>query len=300
MQYIKPTPLKTGDSAVIISPAGNVNYRCVSEAQRVLESWGINVQISEYAFAEYGRFAGTVDQRYQDIQSAMDRDDIQMIFCSRGGYGVVQYLDRLSFDKIKVHPKWLIGFSDVTALHQVFLQERIISLHAPMAKHLAENKADDISTSLKNILFSGKHQLDIPPHPLNRAGNIMGRLFGGNLAVFCGLLGSKYISVPTNGIMFIEDIAESPYKIDRMLWGLKYSGILSQIKGLVVGRFEDCQEDESMKSSINELIRQHVAEYDYPVVFNFPLGHIQENFPVLHGCEYILEVSDTSVSLTSL
>lgn len=299
-KYVTPRCISEGDRAVIISPSGNTDVLYVEGAKNVLENWGLNVELSPFCCEKYGRFGGTVEQRLQDLQNAMDDEDVSLILCSRGGYGIIQLLDKLDFDKIRQYPKWLVGYSDVTALHLTFLKNGIISLHAPMARHLTEEGSNSATSYLKGFLFSGELHYEIPPHPLNVNGVVAGRLFGGNLAVLAGLVGTPYFMIPENGILFIEDIAENPYKVDRMMWQLKLSGILIRIKGLVVGQFTDCEEDPLMDGTIYERIKNMVREYNYPVVFDFPVGHVRDNYPLLHGGLIELKAETDNVTLHNI
>ncbi len=294
---IYPPKLKIGDKAIIISPSGNVDLQYINGACKVLEDWGLVVEIAAYAEGKFGRFGGTIDQRTSDLQQAIDDPNVKLIFCSRGGYGVVHLLDRLNLDNAKKYPKWIVGYSDISALHLALLQNGIVSLHAPMARHLTEDRLDEASCFLKDSLFINMPCYLLGSHPLNRVGFVRGKLFGGNLAVLSGLIGTPYMAVPENGILFIEDIAEAPYKIDRMMWQLKLSGILSRISALIVGQFADCPEDQGMCSSIYESIRNIVGDYNYPLVFNFPVGHVKENYPLLHGGIVELEVKENGVQM---
>lgn len=296
-KMIYPPKLKNGDKAIILSPSGSIDSQYIDGACKVLQDWGLVVEIATHAEEQCGRFGGTVNQRASDLQLAMDDPDIKLIFCSRGGYGVIHLLDKLTFDGIKKYPKWIVGFSDITALHLALLQNGIASLHAPMARHLTEDSLDVASLLLKESLFINIPDYSLEPYPLNRVGLIKGKLFGGNLAVLSGLIGTPYMTVPENGILFIEDIGEAPYKIDRMMWQLKLSGILGHISGLVVGQFTDCPEDISMGATVYESIRNIVDEYNYPVVFNFPVGHVVENYPLVHGGNVEIEIRDNGVKM---
>ncbi len=296
---IYPPNLNSGDKAIIISPSGNIDLQYINGACQVLQNWGLVVEIATHAEGQYGRFGGTVDQRIADLQQAMDDPDVRLIFCSRGGYGIVHLLDKLNFEGIKKYPKWIVGYSDITALHLALLQDGIVSLHAPMARHLTEDSLDIASSYLKDSLFINMPEYSLDSHSLNREGLVRGKLFGGNLAVLSGLIGTPYMVVPENGILFIEDIGEAPYKIDRMMWQLKLSGILSRISALIIGQFTDCQEDPLMGSTIYESIRDIVKDYNYPLVFNFPVGHVKENYSLLHGAVVELEVSENNVKMKS-
>ncbi len=294
---IHPPSLNSGDKAIIISPSGNIDLQYINGACQVLQSWGLVVEIATHAEGQYGRFGGTVDQRIADLQQAMDDPDVRLIFCSRGGYGIIHLLDKLDFEGIKRYPKWIVGYSDITALHLALLQDGIVSLHAPMARHLTEDNFDIASSYLKNSLFINMPEYSFDSNPLNREGLVRGKLFGGNLAVLSGLIGTPYMIVPENGILFIEDIGEAPYKIDRMMWQLKLSGILSHISALIIGQFTDCPEDPLMGSTIYESIRNIVKDYNYPLVFNFPVGHVKENYSLLHGAAVELEVRENNVKM---
>lgn len=296
---IYPPNLNSGDKAVIISPSGNIDLQYINGACQVLQNWGLVVEIATHAEGQYGRFGGTVDQRIADLQQAMDDPDVRLIFCSRGGYGIVHLLDKLNFEGIKKYPKWIVGYSDITALHLALLQDGIVSLHAPMARHLTEDSLDIASSYLKDSLFINMPEYSRDSHSLNREGLVRGKLFGGNLAVLSGLIGTPYMAVPENGILFIEDIGEAPYKIDRMMWQLKLSGILSRISALIIGQFTDCSEDPLMGSTIYESISDIVKDYNYPLVFNFPVGHVKENYSLLHGAAVELEVSENNVKMKS-
>jgi muramoyltetrapeptide carboxypeptidase len=292
IRYSIPPPLAAGDKGVIVSPSGCVDNSFIDGAAAVLENWGLHMETAAHAAGCNGSFSGTAEERLYDMQTAMDDESVRLIFCSRGGYGAVHLLDRLNIEKLKASPKWLVGYSDITALHQLFLHHRIVSLHAPMAKHLTENTDDDASRYLKAVLFGQRPRYIVEGHPLNREGTAVGTLFGGNMAVFCSLLATKYAAIPQDGILFIEDIGERPYRIDRMMWILKLSGVLERIKGLLVGNFSDCGGGKaSACAAVYGDICAVVEAYDIPVSFGFPVGHTGKNYPLLHGGKIKLTVS---------
>lgn len=284
---IQPPLIQENDKVIFVSPAGNIEPDFLHKTVAIFQDWGFKTEVSTHALSESGRFSGSVEQRLLDLQTAMDDPEAKVIFCSRGGYGIVHLLDKLNFEKIKKHPKWLIGYSDVTALHLAFQKKGIISLHAPMAKHFAEEGADDFAVKqLQNILKTGKVEYQIPVtefQQFNRIGKAEGELFGGNLAVFCGLMGTKLIQIPKNGILFIEDIGEMPYKVDRFIHQLKLAGIFDQISGLIVGQFSEYEEDDKMYEPLYQSIFSIVKEYNFPMAFNFPVGHVKQNFPLIMG-----------------
>lgn len=283
----RPPSLQLNDIAVILSPAGKIDGYVVQDAADVLESWGLRPEISEYALGDMGRFSGSVEQRLSDLQEAFDDPSVRLILCSRGGYGTAHLLEKLRFSGIKRNPKWVVGYSDITILHAALQACGIASLHGPMARHFSDEGSEDIAVRYtKSILAGQTVEYNIPVGEsahLNRKGSVRGRLFGGNLSVFCGMLGSKYVKIPRGGILFIEDIGEAPYRVDRIIYQLKLAGVFRRINGLIVGRFTDYLEDDQMYSPLKESIRQAVDEYDFPLCFNFPVGHVKLNFPLVMG-----------------
>ena len=299
MKMIIPSYLKKGDQITIIAPSGKVNPEYVLHAKSVLESWGFCVESGEHVFTEYGRFAGTADERLSDLQRALDNPENKAIFCARGGYGVVHLLENLSLKLLKKNPKWLIGYSDITALHAKINNEGICSIHALMSSHLAkEDGQDEASLCLKDLLFGKSICYETKIHALNRTGKAKGVLRGGNLSVLYGLRGTPYDFSPENTILFIEDVGEKPYHIERMMYNLKLGGILQNISGLVVGQFSNCEEDKSMQKTIYESISDLISGYNFPVCFNFPAGHIKENFPLICGKVINLLVTEEIVTIT--
>lgn len=299
MKSIIPVSLQSGDQIRIISPSGAISGNYIEGATKLLQTWGLKVTEGLYARSEFGRFAGTKKQRIDDLQQALDDPEVKAILCSRGGYGLSQIIDKLDFTQFVKHPKWLIGYSDITILHNVINSLGIASIHGIMAKHLTELAPASIPVSkLKDILFGNLPVYQVPPHVQNRTGIATGKLIGGNLSVLMGLRGSKFDLSYSNNILFVEDIGEKPYHIDRMMQSLRLSGVLAQLSGLVVGQFSDCDEDPLMMQSVSEIISGCVEEYDYPVCFNFPAGHVDENFPLLIGADVCLKVKNTEVILS--
>jgi muramoyltetrapeptide carboxypeptidase len=279
-----PPYLKPNDQIRIVSPSGNIEPKYITGAKKTLSSWGLNVTEGKFARTKYGRFAGTEAQRIADLQEALDDPSVNAILCSRGGYGVAQIIDKLDFSSFAKSPKWLIGFSDITILHNAISNLGVASIHGIMAKHLTQFPADSIHVQkCREILFGQMPTYTVPKHRLNKFGIAEGKLIGGNLSVIMGLRGSQFDLDYKNNILFIEDIAERPYHIDRMMQNLRFSGVLAQLSGLVVGQFSDCEEDPLMKKSIAQLIADAVSEYDYPVCFNFPAGHVDDNLPLKMG-----------------
>lgn len=295
-----PDPLHLKDRAIILSPSGNIDKNLVYDTAAIFEKWGLLPEISKYALGEDGRFSGTVEERLHDLQNALDDPSIKLIFCSRGGYGIVHLLDKLDFKGIRKHPKWVVGYSDITALHSALQVNGIASLHAPMAKHFSEEGVYDLSVRYTKSLLSGQSvNYEVPVaegFTFIRQGSAIGKLFGGNLSVLSGMIGTPFLRVPYNGILFLEDIGEVPYKVDRMIYQLKLAGVFKRISGLILGRFTDYEEDEKMYLSLKESILDATREYRFPVAFNFPVGHVRLNFPLIMGKLAELNVEQDKIS----
>ena len=233
------------------------------------------------------------------LQQALDDPNVKAILCSRGGYGLAQIIDRIDFSRFVKHPKWVIGFSDVTILHQALLSTGIISLHSAMAKQFTElpAKAEPL-VMIENILRGDIPSYKITTNKHNRSGIGKGKLIGGNLSVFMGMRGTGYDLPFKNSILFIEDIGEKPYQIDRMMQNLRISGALSQLSGLLIGQFTEYEEYPEMNKTLFQIIADAVKEYNYPVCYNFSAGHVDNNFPLLMGANAELKVTDRGASLS--
>jgi len=290
-----PPYLTDGDKVAIVSPSGNIDPNYLSGIANVLQSWGLQPLIAPNAGNVQGRFAGTRQERLADLQWALDTREIKAVFCSRGGYGLVQIIDNVDFEHFELYPKWVVGFSDITILHSAITAHDIASLHGAMAKDICENA--EIADLERQFLFGQLHQHTIDAHPLNRIGAAKGKITGGNLSVFCGLRGTYLDNDLTGKILFIEDVGEKPYQIDRYLHNLKIGGIFEEIAALIVGQFTEYEEDETMNASLHQIIRDVVEEYDFPVVFNFPAGHVPYNLLLPFGVPATLNVEAEKISL---
>jgi len=294
-----PPFLKQNDQLRIISPSGSINPEYIEGAKNVLEGWGLKVTEGRYARTEYGRFAGTPNERLDDLQQALDDPKVKAILCSRGGYGLSQIIDKIDFSLFAEHPKWLIGFSDITILHNAITNLGIASIHGIMTKQLSELPVESDSVDLlKKMLLGENPAYSISSHKLNKNGRSQGILKGGNLSVLMGLRGSQYDLNYSNTILFIEDIGEKPYQIDRMIQNLRFSGVLAGISGLIVGQFNEYEEDPLMMQDVSEIILNAVSQYDYPVCFDFPAGHADNNMPILTGAKVTLTVTSEGTELS--
>ena len=298
MNITFPPYLKENDKVIILSPSSKIDKQFIEGAKNRLESWGLKVSIAKSAKQSYGKYAGTIAQRREDLQNAMDDESIKGILCSRGGYGAIHLIDKINFNKFSQHPKWLMGFSDITLLHYLFQKKGFASLHSLMGRHLCVEAADDPCTlHLKDILFGIKPDYICEKHKLNHLGTTKGILRGGNLAVASGLRGTPYDITPEGTILFIEDVGERPHAIERMIYNLKLGGILSKISGLIIGQFTEYEEDLSLGKDVYQAIADLVEEYHYPVCFNFPVGHVKNNLPLIEGGEVELSVCKKNVEL---
>ena len=299
-----PPFLKEGDRVIIVSPSSKIDKSFLKGAARRLKSWGLVPVKARHAASSHGTYAGSVEHRLADLQAALDDDEARAILCSRGGYGAVHLVGKLDFTRFRQSPKWLIGFSDITALHNVVQHEGFASLHAPMARHLTvEPEEDPCSLRLRDILFGRLPQEDngtaytCAPHKLNHTGTCQGTLRGGNLSVFYGLRGTPYDIPPQDTILFIEDVGERPHAVERMMYNLKLGGVLERLSGLIVGQFTEYEEDKELGRELYGALAQLLAEYDYPVCFGFPVGHTTMNLPLVNGAQVQLSVAKKGVEL---
>ncbi len=283
---IFPKSLTKNSTIGIVSPAGRIDSETIHFAEKYLHSMGYNVSVGQNATNIFHQYAGNDEHRASDLQLMLNRTDIDAIFCARGGYGTVRIIDKIDFAHYRENPKWIIGFSDITVLHAC-LQNKIgvASIHGPMPKNFPDkSKDDDDMQSLFKILHGELPQYKFKPHQLNRNGEAEGMLIGGNLSLIYALRATHLDADPHGKILFIEDLSEYLYHLDRMMQNLKMSGFLSQLSGLVIGQFSDMK-DNDVKYGQNayEIIKEAVEEYDYPVIFGFPAGHGNINMPMVFG-----------------
>ena len=284
----QPPYLKTGDTVAIVAPSGILKNRTdeVQQAQALLKRWGLHSVVGKHVFSEADHFAGTDDERCEDLQEALDNPKISAIWCARGGYGTVRILDKLDYSKFKQNPKWLIGYSDITALHNQIHNEGVESLHAIMCVSLPKDESEieaSIST-LKNTLFGNPLSYTLKGSSYNKTGTTSGQLVGGNLTMLHTMLGSK-TSIDTFGkILFIEEIGEYKYHIDRMLQSLKRAGYFDNCKGVIVGDMTKLRTNTTLwGTSVEQLILDALADYDFPIAFNMPAGHEKDNRALILG-----------------
>jgi len=287
-KLIQPPYLKTGDTVAIVAPSGILKERTgeIEQAVALLNSWGLKVVIGKHVFNQDNHFAGTDDERCEDFQKALDDPTISAIWCARGGYGTVRILDKLNFSKFKKHPKWLIGYSDITALHNQLNIEGFESIHAMMCTSLSDDisEIDETVSTFKDAIFGGSLSYTLKGSNYNRIGQVIAPLVGGNLTMLHTMLGSK-TSIDLSGkILFIEEIGEYAYHIDRMLQSLKRAGYFDYCKGVIVGDITKVRKNTTpWGTSVEQLILDALSEYDFPIAFNMPAGHEKDNRAMILG-----------------
>ena len=291
---IIPPYLKRGDKVGVVAPANKVDREKTLSGTQILEKWRLEVILGLHVFNSYHQFSGTDEQRLADLQSMIDNPDIKAIFMARGGYGSTRIVDRINYNSLQLNPKWICGFSDITAFHLSLYRHDIASLHSPMPSTFHYSNSNSME-KMRQFIFGESIVIQTGQHPENRIGEARGRIVGGNLSVICTSIGtSSEISTPGN-ILFIEDVGEQLYHLDRMMVQLKRTGLLSGLAGLIVGQFSEMEDNEvSFGLNSNQIIHSHIQEFDFPVAYNFPIGHTSENIPIPIGMEAVLTVDENS------
>ncbi len=290
-----PAPLRKGDKIAICSPAGIIKPEYVEGAAKVLREQGWEPVIMPHTLGKWGNYSGTDNERYSDLAAALTDPEIRAVLCSRGGYGVVHLMDRLNTLPVADDPKWVIGFSDISALHALLATKGVASIHGSMTSHVMLGPDDVDNASLFAILHGEKPVYTFPSFKYDRCGVASGRLYGGNVAVLAELINTPYDILKPDTILFVEDIAEPIYKIERIFYQLRLSGVLANIRGLIVGQFTDYKPDENYED-MESMIRDMVAPYSYPVAFNAPIGHVFHNIPLIESAQVTLKVSPSGTN----
>lgn len=295
MSIAIPPFIKKGALFGLVSPAGKTELQVVKNAEKFLETNGYRSKRGNYACSEYHQFSGTDEQRTIDMQTFLNNPDIEVIWCCRGGYGTSRIIEQLDFSAMPQKPKWIIGFSDITVFHAT-LQNiyNVASIHGPMPVNLhpAVDKQQDYRHLLA-LLHGQDLTISTPQNPLNRWGTAGGKLIGGNLSLLSTLIGTKYDFDPRGKILFIEEVGEHLYHLDRMMQHLKLAGKLEKLSGLVSGQFTGMNDKPTAFGlSANEIIMEAVQHYDYPVLFDFPAGHSYPNEPMLMGVQTHIQVNE--------
>jgi muramoyltetrapeptide carboxypeptidase len=266
---------------------------------QTLEKWGYKVKLGTTVGEKKDSFSGTDQQRAEDLQTMLDDSSIKAILCARGGYGASRIINRINFNCFNEQPKWVIGFSDITVLHAAILQQNCMSIHGPMAAAFAKGEAGEpYIQSLKQVLEGQPTAYTISANSMNGLGVAKAEMVGGNLCMLAHLIGSKN-AIDTNGkILFLEDVGEYHYNIDRLLIQCKNAGLFDHLAGLVIGGFTDLKDPSSdFGASAYEIIKEHILGYTYPICFDFPISHSLSNFAIKQGQVYKLAISGQEVSL---
>ena len=288
-----PPYLRKGDTIGIVCPSGFMPADKAQTCINVLQEWGYQVKIGKTLGHQFHYFSGTDQERLEDLQQMLDDTSVKAILCGRGGYGMSRIIDLLDFRVFKKNPKWVIGYSDITLLHgHLYAQLKTASLHSPMAAAFNDGEFEnEYIQSLRKILKGSSYKYRSAAHPLNQFGTASGELVGGNLSLLAHMTGSRSAFNFNKKILFIEDIGEYIYNIDRMMIQLERSGALQNLSGLIIGGFTDMKDTViPFGSSITEVIHARVKKYKYPICFDFPVSHSRENYPLKVGVKHELKV----------
>jgi len=298
----QPPFLKNGDRIRIVAPAGKINAEKVIPSVKLLQQEGFEILVGQHTFDMHFQFAGNDADRLADFQEALDDPECQAIICARGGYGAIRLVDKLNLDRFREHPKWLVGFSDITILHACLQREGFCSIHGPMITYyIQDGKETNSYRQLTQTLRGSLPSYVFDEHEKNRSGEARGKICGGNLSIIYSLLGTPFEPDTKGKIFFIEDLSEYLYHLDRMMHSLKLAGKLKNLSALLVGSFTDMKDNESpFGQSVEEIIFEATKEYNYPVYFNCPSGHIDENMPLLFGHVYSLKEQNRQVILAPI
>jgi muramoyltetrapeptide carboxypeptidase len=292
-----PPYLKKGDTVAIVCTARKFFPEDAIPAKELLESWGLKIKLGTTIGLDSCQLGGTDLERAADFQNMMDDENIKAIWCARGGYGTVRMVDLLDFTKFNKNPKWIMGFSDVTVLHSQANAERVASMHCIMP-FTVPKASNEVKETLRKALFGEKMEYIIPSKPYDIQGKASGELVGGNLSILYSLLGSKSSLDTKNKILFIEDLDEYLYHIDRMMQNVKRNGYFENLKGLIVGGMTDMHDNEiPFGQNAVQIITAIAKEYNIPVCFDFPAGHVKDNRTLQLGKQVDFEVNEKEVFL---
>jgi muramoyltetrapeptide carboxypeptidase len=305
--FVHPAYLKKGDTIAITCPAGYIGFEDIQPAVKQMEGWGFKVRVGNTVGKRDFTFGGTDEERARDLQILLDDPNVKAIMCARGGYGVARIIDKISFTRLKERPKWIIGFSDITALHlHINRNFPMVSLHSKMCNSFPDNwdtaepVVQETILSIRDALTGTKMKYQAVPDEYNRTGIGQGVLIGGNLSIIQNLMGTDSEINTTGKILFLEEVGEYLYSLDRMFMNLKRAGKLNKLAGLVIGGFNKIKVDdpgEEFGRTVYDIVMEKVGDYKYPVCFNFPVGHQKNNFALKCGAMHLLTVRKDTVEL---
>jgi muramoyltetrapeptide carboxypeptidase len=301
MTRIIPPYLQPGDEVAILSPASFPATENWKLGVEVLESWGLRVRKAPNYLARHFGLGGTDEERLADLQQMLDDPSIKAIFPIRGGYGSSRLLDSLDFSGFISSPKWIVGFSDITALLCEVDRLGFASIHGPMPHNFCQKGGESALKNLHSLLFDGELSLSAEAHPLNRFGEASAEIIGGNLSLLCHLVGTSTFASTHGKILFIEEVGERLYHVDRMLVQLKRAGYFQNLAGLILGGFTDCNEASlTIGKTAYELVAEHTKGTSFPIAFDFSAGHIPNNQPLIFGVKCKLLVNFDGIQLTDI
>jgi muramoyltetrapeptide carboxypeptidase len=300
----QPLPIRPGEKVGIMCPAGFMPKERTNACVQQLKEWGFNAVLGQTLHSSSTNyFSGTDQERAEDLQRMLDDDSIRTILFGRGGYGMTRIIDRLDFTAFLKHPKWIAGYSDITVLlAHLYTRYGIAALHSPMAGAFQDYPNDEIYLPrLRELITGGAMNYTVATDRQNRPGEAVGTLLGGNLALFTHLIGSNSFPDTRGAILFLEDVGEQLYNIDRMLRQLKRGGYLDGLSGVVFGGFTECKDTEPpFGQDFQQILESIVREYEFPVCYDFPVSHTERNYPLKYGVRCRLTVSANSVSLQEI
>ena len=294
-----PAYLDRGDTIGVVCPAGYMAMERVQQCLQILQAWGFKLKVGKTVGGNSTNyFSGTDKERLTDFQEMLDDDEVKAVLCARGGYGIGRIIEQIKFKKFAKQPKWIIGFSDVTVLHaHIYSNYKIATLHAPMAGAFNEGE-NEFVLSLRSALTGTSAKYEVKPHEFNKIGMASGELVGGNLALLTHICGTSSDIKTKNRILFLEDVGEYLYNVDRMLYQLKRNGKFDKLSGVIIGGFtENKDTDRPFGKTVFEIIHEIFQEFDYPICFGFPVSHGIENYALKIGVEYNLSISSGKVIL---
>ena len=298
LRCMQPDYLKVGDRVALVSPSYFKSMDEVEKAAEVLRGWGLVPVVGPNVGKVYlGRYAGTVEERVSDLRWALADTSIKAIICNRGGYGTIHYIDQIPLAEWRAHPKWLVGFSDVTTLHGLLARAGVMSIHGTMSMFLAKGGTDLNSTLLRDLLMGQVPRYELLPHPQNIVGHASGILVGGNICTFAPNLGTQADATIGNDlILFIEEVEEGMHNIDRQFTILAMNGVLDRCKGIVLGDFTDCEREFSYES-VEAMLHQYIEKYKIPLLCGLPAGHGKVNLPLVMGAPVTIDVRPDGATL---
>lgn len=294
----QPEYLKAGDKVALISPSYFTPMENVEKTAEVLRSWGLEPVVGpNVGKVVDGRYAGTVAERVSDIRWALNDPTIKAIICNRGGYGTIQLIDEIKLSELSAHPKWIVGFSDITTLHGLWTRAGVMSIHGTMSSFLAAGGTDKTSLLMRDILLGKVPRYEVPAHPQNITGKASGILVGGNICTFAPNLSTQAdATLGKDLILFIEEVEESMHNIDRQFNILAMNGVLDRCKGVILGEFTDCGTEFTF-DNCEEMLRQYLVKYNIPILCGFPAGHDDVNLPMIMGAPVTIDVRSDGATL---